>query len=90
MIIYEQGEKLGIWERLFCTTPGQWTLLRDITLSTLAEEIEEILFEPLLVCWTEDYYHQERSSNCIWRVVIFATKSPYEFSKTLLIGLKKG
>lgn len=92
-IIYDQGEKLGIWERLFCTTSGKWTLLRDITLSAFAEEIEEIeeiLLEPLLVCWTEDYYHQERSSNCVWRVVIFATKSHYEFSKTLLIGLKKG
>jgi hypothetical protein len=91
-IIYEQGETLGILERLFCTIPGQWTLLRDITLSAFAEEIEkieELLLEPLLVCWTEHYFNQERSRNCIWRVVIFATKSHYEFSKTLLIGLNK-
>jgi hypothetical protein len=91
-IIYEHGVKYGIWKRLFSIPPGTWVLLREITQSVFEEEIdrmEELLYEPLLVCWTEDYYNQERSNNCIWKVAIFTTKSHYEFSNTLLIALDK-
>jgi hypothetical protein len=92
-ILYESGEQLGVLDRLFSKPSGTWLPLREVLGGALSDEvnaIEDLLYEPLVICWTDDYSAHQRSQNRDWKVAIIATESHYEYTTTLLLDFDKG
>ena len=93
-MLYENKLELSIWKILFSSPSGKWVKLRDILennncqLLNQLDEIENRLFEPLIITWTDDSFNK-RSQNRVWKVIIIATESHYEFPVTLLIDFDK-
>jgi hypothetical protein len=90
----ENQEQPTIWKRLLAYPSGRWVNLKDILNSNIQlmkqlEEIENSLFETLLITWTEDFSSNQRSQKNDWKVVIIATDGHYEFPVTLLIEIEK-
>lgn len=93
-MIEENQEQPTIWKRLLAYPSGRWVKLKDILNSNIQllkqlEEIENSLFETLLITWTDDFSSNQRSPNKDWKVVIMATDGDYEFPVTLLVGIEK-
>lgn len=93
-LLYEKADEYRIWLELMKNKPGEWVKLKaivsqDCELAKELNKIENLLYEPLLISWLDDYSSKDRSQYYLWRVVIIATESHYEFPVTLLIKLSK-
>ncbi|MCT4565002.1 MAG: hypothetical protein N4A68_11920 [Maledivibacter sp.] len=93
-LLYEKADEYGIWLKLMKNNAGEWIKLKDIVnqdseLAKDLDKIENLICEPLLISWLDDYSSKDRSQHYLWKVVIIATESHYEFPVTLLIKLDK-
>lgn len=92
--LYQKGDEYGVWLELVKNESGKWIALRDIVgknseLIAKLDKVENLVCEPLLICWVDDNSSEKRVHKYSWKVVIIATESHYEFPVTLLIHVDK-